>query len=80
MLADKSRCESDTFLNLIECVFSLIWDKASLCVHAFLIVVANGKTPEVNIVRLRDVNFMGAWLDVNKFLKFSKLFSLLSNC
>lgn len=78
MLADESRCESDKSLNLIKCVFSLFLDKASLCVHAFLIVVNDGKSPQVNIVRLKDVNSLGASL--NTFLKFSKLFSVLSNC
>lgn len=64
---------------LFDNVYSLILDKAYLCVHTFFIVVNNDLTPEIIFVRFTDFNFMGAWLDLNKLLKFSKLFSVLSN-
>lgn len=65
------------YFYLFDNVHSLILDKVYIYVHISFIVVNNGLTPEISFVRFTDFNFMGAWLDLNKLLKFSKLFSVL---
>lgn len=66
-------------IPLFDNAYSLILDKAYLCVHASFIVVNNGLTPEIVFLRFTDLNFMDAALDLTKLLKCSKLFSVLSN-
>lgn len=60
MLAEERKSERHAFLSLLKRVLSFTLDKASLRVHVFLIVIDNGKTPEVSTLRLRKVNFLGA--------------------